>query len=149
MNALGRWVRVLAPFGRLRLMMPIPAGKPEFRDRSLRFKKKRLQGTTRSVRAMGSELMGLRESTSAFAVHPPSLWDKPLVVLTEGSRRAKFWHQLQEKLTNLSVAIEWQVADNAGHVIHQDRPGLIIDAIGRTAESARSQTPERVRQFGR
>lgn len=126
----------------------IPADKPEFRDRSLRFKEKRLLATTRSVRAMGSELMGLRESTSAVTVNPPRLGNKSLVVLTEGIRGAKFWHQLQEKLPDLSVASRWQVAVNAVHFIHQDRPSLVNDAIRRTVESARSRTPERVRQSG-
>lgn len=147
-NALGWRATVLALFGFLRMRMPVPAGNPESRDRSMRFKQKGLLATTRSVRAMGSGLMGRRDSTSEVAVHPPKLGNKPLVVLAEGSRRAWFWHQPQEKLTILSVASEWQVADNAGHLIHQDRRGLVIDAIRRTVDWARSRTPERVRQSG-
>ena len=40
MNALGRGVRILAPFGFLRLMMPVPAGNPESRESSVRLQER-------------------------------------------------------------------------------------------------------------
>ena len=61
MNALGRRARVLAPFGLLRVMLPVPAGSPDSRGSLLRLQEKRLLATTRSIRAMGSESTRLRD----------------------------------------------------------------------------------------
>ena len=61
MNALGRRARVLAPFGLLRVMLPVPTGNPDSRDSLLRLQEKRLLATTRSIRAMGSESTRLRD----------------------------------------------------------------------------------------
>ena len=144
LNTLGLGLRLLAPVGIPRLLMPpIPAGSPESRDSSVRMMEEELLRTTRSMRALGSELTGLRESLSEVAANFPDLGHKPLTVLTQGrqgQRPLEFWHEMQEKLTKISVSSEWQVAENAGHFIHQDQPELVVDAIRRVVDSVRSGT---------
>ncbi len=140
MDVLASGARILAPLGipRFFMHMPVPAGSPQSRDAAAHAMEEELLLTTRSLRAMAAELAGLRESLQEAAAEPPKLGGKPLVVLTEGRRRAEFWHAMQEKLSGLSAAGEWQIAENAGHFIQHDRPELVVDAIRRVVESARS-----------
>ena len=100
---------------------------------------KEVLATTRSFRAMASELEGLRESLNQAAEDRPRLGRKPLVVLTEGRRRMEFWHAMQEQFTELSDSSAWQVVNGAGHFIHQDKPEIVVDAVRRVVESARGQ----------
>ena len=136
-------LKLLAPLGIARLMIDVPSGNPESRPSSVRVMEKELLATTRSFRAMASEMEGLRESLNQAAEDRPRLGRKPLVVLTEGRRRMEFWHALQEQFTELSDSSEWRVVNGAGHFIHQDEPEIVVDAIRRAVESARGQ-PEHV-----
>ncbi len=132
-------LKLLAPLGIARLIIDPPAGSPESRPSSVRKMEKELLATTRSFRAMASEMAGLRESLSQAAEDRPRLGRKPLVVLTEGRRKTEFWHAMQEQFTELSDSSEWQVVSGAGHFIHQDEPGIVVDAVRRVVESARGQ----------
>lgn len=132
-------LKLMAPLGIARLMIDAPSGNPESRPGSVRAMEKELLATTRSFRTMASELAGLRESLSQAAEDRPRLGRKPLVVLTEGQRRMEFWHAMQEQFTELSDSSEWQVVNGAGHFIHQDEPGIVVDAVRRVVESARGQ----------
>ena len=130
-------IRALARFGVQRLFLPVPAGSPASRDASVRLMERDLLMTTRSLRSMASELAALRESLHEVAAHPLDLGHKPLVVLTEGRRRADFWHELQESLTAMSAESDWSIADNSGHFIHHDQPDLVVNAIRRVVEQTR------------
>ncbi len=143
MNVLARAVRILAPLGVPRLLMSVPAGGPQSRGEAVRAMEKELLMTTRSLRTMAAELAGLGESLREAAAAPPKLGGKPLVVLTEGRRRAEFWHAMQQKLSALSAAGDWRIAENAGHFIHHDRPRLVADAVRRVVESVRSDAARR------
>ena len=143
MDALALRLKLLAPIGIARLMIRVPTGNPESRPSSVRAMEKELLATTRSFRTMASELAGLRESLNEAAENRPRLGRKPLAVLTQGQRRAEFWHAMQEQFTELSDSSDWQVVNGAGHFIHQDKPGVVGDAIRRVVESART-APESV-----
>ncbi|MDE2665757.1 MAG: alpha/beta hydrolase [Acidobacteriota bacterium] len=132
-------LKLLAPLGIARFIIDVPSGNPESRPGSVRAMEKEVLATTRSFRAMASELEGLRESLNQAAEDRPRLGRKPLVVLTEGRRRMEFWHAMQEEFTELSDNSEWQVVDGAGHFIHQDEPDMVVDAVRRVVESARGQ----------
>ena len=67
MSALSLAMRLLAPTGLHRFLLPIPAGRPESRPSSVRIMERELLFTTRSVRALASELAGLRESLNQAA----------------------------------------------------------------------------------
>ena len=132
-------LKLLAPLGIARLIIDPPAGNPESRPSSVRAMEKELLATTRSFRAMASELESMRESLNQAAEDRPRLVRKPLVVLTEGKRRNEFWHGMQEQFTELSDSSEWQVVNGAGHFIHQDEPGIVVNAVRRIVESARAE----------
>ena len=132
-------LKLLAPLGVARLIIDVPSGNPESRPNSVRAMEKEVLATTRSFRAMASELEGLRESLNQAAEARPRLGRKPLVVLTEGRRRMEFWHAMQDQFAELSDSSEWQVVDGAGHFIHQDEPDIVVDALRRVVESARGQ----------
>ena len=129
-------LKLLAPLGIARLMIDVPGGDPESRPSSVRTMEQEVLATTRSFRALASELEGLRVSLNLAAENRPRLGRKPLVVLTEGRRRMEFWHAMQEQFTELSDSSEWQVVNGAGHFIHQDEPGIVVDAVRRVVESA-------------
>ena len=132
-------LKLLAPLGIARLIIDVPSGNPESRPSSVRAMEKEVLATTRSFRAMASELEGLQESLDQAAKNRPRLGRKPLVVLTEGERKMEFWHAMQEQFTELSDSSEWQVVNGAGHFIHQDKPNIVVDAVRRVVESARGQ----------
>ena len=138
-NAFGRTVGFLAPTGVPRLLFPVPAGSPESRDESVLALENRVMKTTRSLRTVATEVAGLRESLREAAAEPADLGRRPLIVLTEGRRRAGFWYEMQEELTGLSETGDWQIADNAGHYIQHDRPELVVEAIRRVVEQVRSE----------
>ena len=134
--ALGIGLGIAAPLGIHRLLVPIPQGRPDSRSPILRGAERELLRTTRSVRAAAAELRGIEESASQLAANPPALGNKPLVVLTEGRRRADAWHELQADLAERSDNSVWRVIDDAGHYIQHDRPDAVIDAIRHVTESA-------------
>ena len=143
-TALGRIIRILAPTGVPRFVLPVPAGRPETRVASIREMEEQQLMTTRSLHTAASEMAGLRESLRQARAVPPQLDRRPLIVLTEGRRRARFWHGKQESLGRLSSDSEWRVIDGAGHFIHHDRPEEVVAAIDRVVEAARTDNVEAV-----
>ena len=137
-SVLGPVIQLLAPVGIPRFFFPVPAGSPESRDDSVRRLERELLKTTKSLRTVASELAGLRESLIDAGANRPNLEQRPLIVLTEGRRGAKFWHEMQEDLTKLSDVSEWHIVEGAGHFIHHDRPEAVVNAIRRVLEQVRS-----------
>lgn len=137
-SMLGTVIRVLAPFGIPRFLFPVPAGSPESRTNAVRSLERELQMTTKSIQTAASELTGLRQSLFDAGAYRPDLGQRPLIVLTEGRRKAKFWLDMQEDLTKLSAVSDWQIVDDAGHFIHHDRPEAVVNAILRILEQIRS-----------
>lgn len=131
-------MRGLAWTGIGRFLLPVPAGSPESRDASVRALERDLSFTTRSLHAASGELAVLRDSLSEAAAYLPRLGHKPLVVLTQGSRRAEFWIPMQAKLSELSDESRWEIVDDAGHFIHHDRPEVVVDAIRWVVDGVRS-----------
>ena len=145
-TALGRIIWILAPTGVPRFVLPVPAGRPETREASIREMEEQQLMTTRSLHTAASEMAGLRESLRQARAVPPQLDRRPLIVLTEGRRRARFWHERQESLGRLSSDSEWRVIDGAGHFIHHDRPEAVVAAIDRVVEAARTEESQAISQ---
>ena len=139
-TALGNVIRVLGPLGIPRFFFPVPAGSPESRDESVLAAEEQLLKTTRSLRTTAAELAALRESLRQVAADRPNLRGKPLVVLTEGRRKARFWHEMQADLANLSSASHSEIVEGAGHFIHHDRPDAVVSAVRRVVEALRPES---------
>ena len=92
----------------------------------------------------------MQESSNEVRAAPMSLGDKPLVVLSAGSRSEMFpgfsqeesdqfyeaWTKSQADLTQVSQNSEQIIAEDSGHYIQVERPDLVIDAIRRVLEAA-------------
>ena len=127
-------MKTLGPIGIVRLLFPVPAGNPESRDVSVREQERELLMTSRTLRTATREMSGLRESLRQVTESTVGLGSKPLVVLSEGRRRAESWQALQEDLSRMSTNSEWQVVDGAGHFVQHDQPDVIVDAVRRVIE---------------
>jgi pimeloyl-ACP methyl ester carboxylesterase len=63
---------------------------------------------------------------------PPGLGSIPLTVLTRAAGTGEswpVWAQLQDELAALSSSSEHLHAEAAGHYVHLDEPGVVIEAI--------------------
>ena len=127
-------MKTLGPIGIVRLLIPVPAGNPESRDISVREQERELLMTNRTLRTATREMSGLRESLRQVAESTVDLGSKPLVVLSEGQRRAETWQAMQEDLSRLSTNSEWQVVGGAGHFIQHDQPDVIVEAVRRVLQ---------------
>ena len=127
-------MKTLGPIGIVRLLFPVPAGNPESRDVSVREQERELLMTSRTLRTAAREMSGLRESLRQVTDSTVDLGSKPLVVLSEGRRRAESWQALQEDLSRMSTNSEWQVVDGAGHFVQHDQPDVVVDAVRRVIE---------------
>jgi len=127
-------MKTLGPIGIVRLLFPVPAGNPESRDVSVREQERELLMTSRTLRTATREMSGLRESLRQVTESTVGLGSKPLVVLSEGRRRAESWQALQEDLSRMSTNSEWQVVDGAGHFVQHDQPDVVVDAVRRVIE---------------
>ena len=58
--------------------------------------------------------------------------------MSQGRRKAEFWHQMQNDLVGLSHAGERVVVENSGHFVHHDNPALVIETIRGVVDQARS-----------
>ena len=132
LDTIAKALRILGPLGLARMVLPVaPAGDPTSRDSAVIDLERELLMTNRTLRAIAAESSAMRQSLLQVADSSVDLGDKPLVVLTQGRRRAEFWYQMQEDLSRLSRSSDWQVVDDAGHFIHHDRPDVVVDAIRR------------------
>ena len=127
-------MKTLGPIGIVRLLFPVPAGNPESRDVSVREQERELLMTSRTLRTAAREMSGLRESLRQVTDSTVDLGSKPLVVLSEGRRRAESWQALQEDLSRMSTNSEWQVVDGAGHFVQHDQPDVVVGAVRRVIE---------------
>ena len=81
-----------------------------------------------------------------------TLPDVPLLILSHGqppsaaccpagwpvSEQEQLWQQLQEDLATLTPSGEQRVVPESGHMIHQAKPDVVIDAIAEMVERAKS-----------
>ena len=135
-------MKTLGPIGIVRLLFPVPAGNPESRDVSVREQERELLMTSRTLRTATREMSGLRESLRQVTESTVDLGSKPLVVLSEGRRRAESWQALQEDLSRMSTNSEWQVVDGAGHFVQHDQPDVVVGAVRRVIEKLETTTDD-------
>jgi pimeloyl-ACP methyl ester carboxylesterase len=129
-------------FARERALLP-----PETSNESQALKEERqfLRNTTRNDEGLDMETSFEQERRIT------SLGDLPLVVVASGKRYdwspgfpidvgAKLendWQEMQKDLTKLSSASSIMIATNSGHIIPQDQPEIVVDAIRQVIDRVR------------
>lgn len=117
-----------------------PMGTPEQIGEFLNSRRKALYSQM-------DELKHFEQSGQQVAAKRP-LPEMPLVVISrgrpvwakaEGGRAAEVeWQQLQKELSELTRQSERRIAQNSGHGVHKDQPGMVIKAINDVLAAASS-----------
>lgn len=83
---------------------------------------------------------GLVRSADDAALAGSTLGSMPLVVIASAASMADIpnWPAAQRELAALSTQGRFFVAQQSGHAIHLDQPGIVIDGIGEVLVKARS-----------
>ena len=85
-----------------------------------------------------------RDRSAAELAAVDTLGAIPIIVLTEGQRAGFYeslWAEYQDELASLSTEALHMVARDAGHVIQDDAPALVIEAVRAVLESIASRSP--------
>ena len=140
-------LKAMAPFGIVRLLSggSGEGGPPE----GFGEERNAIYNSTRHIYAFADESATINESVAEATDAAPSLGEKPLIVLSAGSRQYPGFTKGQAKrfneranrfeagLPELSQNSKLVVAKDSAHYIQFDRPGLVVDAIRRVVEAAR------------
>ena len=140
-------LKAMAPLGIVRLLSGgsgeggLPEGFEEERNA--------IYNSTRHIYAFADESATINKSVAKATDAAPSLGEKPLIVLSAGSRQypgftkgqAKRFNEraneFEASLPDLSQNSKLVEAKDSAHYIQFDRPGLVVDAIRRVVEAAR------------
>jgi pimeloyl-ACP methyl ester carboxylesterase len=132
-------------------LIPVPPQLPHEAAELLRA----LIATTKAVDTMLAELETIESIHAEAREAGISLGDIPLVVLTHANppppfppelgiddeemrRYEETWRELQGELATLSSRGRVTVAEGAGHMIHHERPDLVVEAIREVIAAVRS-----------
>ena len=122
---------------------PIPEAVGEERYRAL------LARGAGGFRTLTAEMEHLEESRAQVRAAMGPLGDLPLVVLSAGEEaplpvpeearqaNAVVWRELHRELAALSSRGRVEVVDGSGHMIHHERPEVVVGAIREVVEAAR------------
>jgi pimeloyl-ACP methyl ester carboxylesterase len=142
-------LRVLAPLGITRLLN----SQVDLLPKRLAQERLAIQNGTRHQFAVADETATINESIATTTDAAPSLGDKPLIVLSAGTRQYPGFTKEQarraDKQANEFEASRQELSDNSllvvakdsGHYIHFERPELVVDSIRRVVEAARDGGP--------
>ena len=140
-------LKAMAPLGIVRLLSGgsgeggLPEGFEEERNA--------IYNSTRHLYAVADESATINKSVAKATDAAPSLGEKPLIVLSAGSRQypgftkgqAKRFNEraneFEASLPDLSQNSKLVEAKDSTHYIQFDRPGLVVDAIRRVVGAAR------------
>lgn len=139
-------LKAIAPLGVVRVLLKynLPSENiPEARAAELAA----VYSHTGHLYAVAEELANMSKSMSELRESPMRLGGKPLVVLTRGRREPasspeeaeradRAWRELQADLAGRSSAGKHVIAENSGHYIQFDEPGLVIDSIRQVVSDA-------------
>ena len=86
--------------------------------------------------AAADEIIHVRESASEVRSSRRKL-TIPVLVITGGRRADEDWRELQRDQASLSERGCLTIAQESGHVVSIDQPGVVVDAIRTVVEAAR------------
>lgn len=149
----------MAPVGLARLLLPglmfdnlkdpveVIALRPSVAAKSL---------STKHIFTMRDEYSAFEQRLGDLPSVPPSFGDKPLIVITHDTQTTqtkdmsnaeyteiiawnRIWDELQAELAATSSKSKLVIAKGSEHMVHVDRPDLVIDAIQLVVEQVASQ----------
>jgi pimeloyl-ACP methyl ester carboxylesterase len=133
-------------FGVLRLIAKIRRAEGSTLPAEIQARTEAVGQSPAFFRAMSADMKMLDRYDLGLR-HPGAtgdLGDLPLVVITHGqafpgpmATLEKYWGAGQERLAGLSTRGELVVARNSNHMIQQDEPDVVIDAIEQVLAAAR------------
>ena len=138
-------IKATAPLGIPRLL----ASGDDSLPKRLSQERSAIYNGTRHLYAVADESAPINKSIAKATDAAPSLGDKPLVVMSAGSREYPGFPKKQttrlDKQTNefeagrqeISENSKLVVAKNSEHYIQFDRPVLVVDSIRRVVDAAR------------
>jgi pimeloyl-ACP methyl ester carboxylesterase len=144
-------LKILATIGVTRLPYTLGGEAPGQTSPDLLDEQAAISSHRKDAFAVADETSSLEESFDENRTDPITLEDKPLMVLTAGSvqlagtglseKQMNLINELhsesQAALTRRSENAKQIIAEDSGHYMHVEQPGLVTDAIHQVVEAAR------------
>ncbi len=145
-------MKILATIGVTRLPYTLWGETPGNTSPDLEDEQAAITSHAKDIYEIADELSLLEESFKQILAASVSLGDKPLIVLTAGPLQVGDSNHSQEQIEQMDEAhtrtqaaltqgsqnAEQIIAEDSGHYIQVEQPGLVIDAIRRVIEAARN-----------
>jgi pimeloyl-ACP methyl ester carboxylesterase len=133
---MARFVPLLSTFGVLRLLGVSFGQRVESLSPSVRQYARATSFRTAGYQAAADEITHIRESASEVRSSRRTL-TIPVLVVTGGRGADESWRQLQRDQASLSERGCLIIAQQSGHVVAVDEPGVVVDAVRTVVETAR------------
>jgi pimeloyl-ACP methyl ester carboxylesterase len=145
-------LKIYATIGLTRLPYMLGVQPPGLTSPELEDEQAAISSHRKHIFAIADETSSLEKSFAENRAHPMSLGDKPLMVLTAGTVQTegtglspqqadqldKLHSESQAALTRRSEKAKQIIAEDSGHYIQVEKPGLVRDAIRQVVEAARN-----------
>jgi pimeloyl-ACP methyl ester carboxylesterase len=145
-------LKIYATIGLTRLPYTLGGETPGLTSPELADEQAAISSHRKHIFALADETSSLEESFDENRADPMSLGDKPLMVLTAGSVQTEGTGLSQEQADQLdelhsesqaalarrSENAKQIIAEHSGHYIQVEHPDLVVDAIRRVVEAART-----------
>ena len=146
------YMKIYATIGLTRLPYTLGGETSGLTSSELEDEQAAISSHRKHIFAVADETSSLEESFDENRTDPMSLGDKPLMVLTAGSVQTegtglsqeqadhldKLHSKSQATLTQRSENSRQIIVEDSGHYIHVEQPDLVIDAIRRVVDVART-----------
>jgi len=127
-----------------------PSSVPENLSETIKRKIRALGRMRKTYAATHGEMSAFRESGRQVSLINKK-FDFPVIVLARGmdllggsaggDQKSQIWMDLQKELANISKRGSLIVAENSGHHVHIDEPGLVRQAITQIADTYEGREP--------
>jgi pimeloyl-ACP methyl ester carboxylesterase len=145
-------LKIYATIGLTRLPYMLGVQPPGLTSPELEDEQAAISSHRKHIFAIADETSSLEESFAENRAHPMSLGDKPLMVLTAGTVQTegtglspeeadlldKLHSESQAALTRRSEKAKQIIAEDSGHYMQVEKPGLVRDTIRQVVEAARN-----------
>jgi pimeloyl-ACP methyl ester carboxylesterase len=133
---MARFVPLLSTIGVLRLFGVSFGQRVESLAPSVRQFARATSFRAAGYQAAADEIIHIRDSASEVRSSRRKL-TIPVLVVTGGQGADETWRQLQRDQASLSERGCLMIAQQSGHVVSVDQPGVVVDAIRNVVETAR------------